>query len=71
MPPCCSTTGVCHAQPANLDRAAREVPADHVLTPYIEYWRLMLTNGADDARIAIFLRAIPAAAWPNRCAPTG
>ena len=39
-------------KPANLDRAAREVPADHVLAPYIEYWRLMLTNGADDARIA-------------------
>jgi len=46
-------------KPANLDRAAREVPADHVLTPYIEYWRLMLTNGADDARIADFLARYP------------
>lgn len=44
---------------ANLERAAREVPADHVLAPYVEFWRLMLTNGAADARIADFLARHP------------
>ena len=46
-------------KPGNLEQAARNVPADHVLTPYIEFWRLMLTNGADDARIADFLTRYP------------
>ena len=44
---------------ANLDRAARDVPADHVLSPYVEFWRLMLTNASDDARIADFLARHP------------
>ena len=44
---------------ASLERAAREVPADHVLAPYVEFWRLMLTNGAADARIADFLARYP------------
>jgi len=44
---------------ANLDRAARDVPADHVLSPYVEFWRLMLTNAGDDARIADFLARHP------------
>ena len=40
---------------ANLERAARDVPADHVLLPYVEYWRLMLDGRNDDARIADYL----------------
>ncbi|HJX57510.1 MAG TPA: lytic murein transglycosylase, partial [Thiobacillus sp.] len=44
---------------ANLERAARDVPADHVLSPYIEYWRLMLTSRTEDARIADFLARYP------------
>lgn len=44
---------------ANLERAARDVPADHVLSPYVEYWRLMLSGGADDARTADFLARYP------------
>lgn len=44
---------------ADLERAARQVPAGHVLAPYVEYWRLMLTNGAADARIADFLARHP------------
>jgi soluble lytic murein transglycosylase len=44
---------------ANLEQAARDVPADHVLAPYVEYWRLMLTSRADDARIADFLARYP------------
>lgn len=44
---------------ANLERAARDVPAGHVLAPYVEFWRLMLTNGAADARIADFLARHP------------
>ncbi|MGB9130414.1 MAG: transglycosylase SLT domain-containing protein [Thiobacillus sp.] len=44
---------------ASLDRAARDVPADHVLSPYVEFWRLMLTNASDDARIADFLARHP------------
>jgi len=46
-------------KPANLERAAREVPADHVLSPYVEYWRLTLANGIGDARIADFLARYP------------
>jgi soluble lytic murein transglycosylase len=42
-----------------LERAARAVPAGHVLSPYVEYWRLMLENGNDDARIADFLARYP------------
>src|SRR5512143_2913847 len=44
---------------ANLERAARAVPADHVLSPYVEYWRLMLAGRNDDARIADFLSRYP------------
>lgn len=44
---------------AELERAAREVPAEHVLAPYVEFWRLMLTNGAAEARIADFLARYP------------
>jgi len=44
---------------ANLERAARSVPDDHVLAPYVEYWRLMLAQGVDDARIADFLARYP------------
>jgi soluble lytic murein transglycosylase len=46
-------------KPADLERAAREVPADHVLSPYVEYWRLMLPGRNDDARIADFLARYP------------
>ena len=48
-------------QIASLERAARQVPADHVLSPTVEYWRLMLAGRDDDARIADSCRAIPAA----------
>ena len=44
---------------ANLERAARDVPADHVLAPYVEYWRLMLTSRTEDARLADFLARYP------------
>jgi len=44
---------------ANLEHAARGVPAGHVLAPYVEYWRLMLTSRTDDARIADFLARYP------------
>ncbi|HRK77398.1 MAG TPA: transglycosylase SLT domain-containing protein [Thiobacillus sp.] len=44
---------------ANLEHAARAVPADHVLAPYVEYWRLMLASRADDTRIADFLARYP------------
>ncbi len=43
----------------DLERAARAVPADHVLAPYVEYWRLMLESSTDDARIADFLARYP------------
>lgn len=46
-------------QVANLERAAAEVPADHVLSPYVEYWRLMLSGRADEARIVDFLARYP------------
>lgn len=42
-----------------LERAAAEVPDDHVLAPYVEYWRLMLASRNDDARIADFLARYP------------
>src|SRR5512139_3899625 len=44
---------------ADLQRAARDVPADHVLTPYVEFWRLMLESRSEDARIADFLARYP------------
>ncbi len=44
---------------ANLEQAARKVPADHVLMPYVEFWRLTLTRASDDARIADFLARHP------------
>ena len=44
---------------ANLERAARDVPDDHVLLPYVEYWRLALSSRNDDARIADFLARYP------------
>ena len=43
----------------NLEHAARDVPADHVLAPIVEYWRLMLTSRTEDARIADFLARYP------------
>ncbi len=43
---------------ADLERAARSVPSDHVLAPYVEYWRLMLTS-PDDGRITDFLARYP------------
>ncbi|MDP1927528.1 MAG: transglycosylase SLT domain-containing protein [Thiobacillus sp.] len=46
-------------QVANLERAAADVPSDHVLTPYVEYWRLMLSGRGDEARIANFLARYP------------
>ena len=46
-------------QTSVLERAARQVPADHVLSPYVEYWRLMLVRNDDDARIADFLARYP------------
>ncbi len=44
---------------ADLERAARNVPDDHVLAPYVEYWRLMLASRTDDGRIANFLARYP------------
>ncbi|MGK2951609.1 MAG: transglycosylase SLT domain-containing protein [Thiobacillus sp.] len=44
---------------ANLERAARGVPAAHVLSPYVEYWRLMLASRSEDGRIADFLARYP------------
>ena len=43
----------------SLERAALAVPADHVLSPYVEYWRLMLMGRTEDARIADFLARYP------------
>ncbi len=43
----------------SLERAARDVPADHVLLPYVEYWRLALAGRNDDQRIADFLTRYP------------
>lgn len=43
---------------ANFEKAARAVPSDHVLKPYVEYWQLMLDlPRAGDDRIADFLAA--------------
>ena len=44
---------------ADLERAARKVPDAHVLSPYVEYWRLALTGAAGDARVADFLARYP------------
>lgn len=44
---------------ANLERVARDVPNDHVLLPYVEYWRLVLASRNDDARIIDFLARYP------------
>ncbi|MBT9566770.1 MAG: transglycosylase SLT domain-containing protein [Thiobacillus sp.] len=44
---------------ASLERAAREVPDDHALLPYVEYWRLTASGRGDDARIADFLARYP------------
>ncbi|MBU1395568.1 MAG: transglycosylase SLT domain-containing protein [Gammaproteobacteria bacterium] len=44
---------------AGLERAARAVPDAHVLLPYVEYWRLILTSSAKDARVADFLARYP------------
>lgn len=41
-------------KPADLERAARSVPSGHVLSPYVEYWRLSLGRNPD-ARIAEYL----------------
>lgn len=46
-------------QVANLERAAADVPSDHVLAPYVEYWRLMLSGRGDEARVADFLARYP------------
>lgn len=44
---------------ADLERAARKIPSDHVLAPYVEYWRLTLDSRTEDARIADFLARYP------------
>ncbi|MBW8307691.1 MAG: transglycosylase SLT domain-containing protein [Thiobacillus sp.] len=44
---------------ADLERAARNVPDDHVLSPYVEYWRLALRSGAGDAQVTDFLARYP------------
>ncbi len=47
-------------KPASFEKAARAVPSDHVLKPYIEYWQLMLDlPRAGDDRVANFLAANP------------
>jgi soluble lytic murein transglycosylase len=46
-------------QTPTLERAAADVPADHVLSPYVEYWRLMLSGHADEVRIADYLARYP------------
>ncbi len=46
-------------KPAQFERAAQGVPADHVLVPYVEYWRLMLTGRGNDAEMADFLARYP------------
>ncbi len=43
----------------DLERAAREVPSNHVLAPYVEYWRLMLDSRTEDGRITDFLARYP------------
>lgn len=44
---------------ATLERAARDVPDDHPLAPYVEYWRLAASGRNDDARVADFLARYP------------
>ncbi len=45
---------------ADMERAVRDVPRDHVLLPYVEYWQLMLNfNRVGDDRIANFLSTHP------------
>jgi soluble lytic murein transglycosylase len=52
-------------KPAELERAADKVPADHVLAPYVDYWRLMLAlPRASDDRVADFLATHPGS-WPT------
>lgn len=46
-------------KPADLERAARAVPADHVLSSYVEFWRLTLAARSEDARITDFLARYP------------
>ena len=46
-------------QLAKLERAAADVPAKHVLSPYVEYWRLMLTSRTEEARVSDFLARYP------------
>ncbi|MFO7542969.1 MAG: transglycosylase SLT domain-containing protein [Thiobacillus sp.] len=46
-------------KPVTLERAARAVPADHVLLPYVDYWRLSATGRHDDTRTADFLSRYP------------
>ncbi len=46
-------------QTVTLENAAGAVPGDHVLMPYVEYWRLMLNGRSDDARIADYLARYP------------
>ena len=53
-------------QLANLERAARAVPDEHVLRPYVEYWRLALAGRNDDARIADFLARYPGSQLAER-----
>ncbi len=51
-------------KPAELERAADKLPADHVLAPYVDYWRLMLAlPRAGDDRVADFLATHPGS-WP-------
>jgi soluble lytic murein transglycosylase len=42
-----------------FERAVQDVPADHVLAPYVEYWRLTLPTRNDDQRVADFLARYP------------
>ncbi|MFP5419500.1 MAG: transglycosylase SLT domain-containing protein [Gammaproteobacteria bacterium] len=44
---------------ALFERAARDVPDNHVLLPYVEFWRLNLSARDDDARVADFLARYP------------
>lgn len=44
---------------ADLERDARAVPSNHVLAPYVDYWRLMLAGRDRDARVADFLARHP------------
>jgi soluble lytic murein transglycosylase len=51
-------------KPADLARAARQLPPDHALAPYVEFWQIMLNlPRAGDDRIASFLAAHPGS-WP-------